>query len=876
MRRRLTGVLGVACLLVTLAPSVGLGTQEAPLEPAESQQPGNDVAEAVAVPLPEKITPADWWVLPRVGDYRRASLHIDPVEVAIARGDWTSPESGDEVRRAAGGAAVWRSGASDRGSDLVGGYAYAEFESPAAGVMLLDAAGCAAVCVNGTWLPGDPYGVGWFRLPVVVDQGSNWVLAHLARPSATPTLLRPDGDVEWLPASATLPDLVVADSDDVKSGPQWASIVLSNAGEEALEGAKLRIAWGDDKPVVRDLRRIESRLVTPISMRLPSPPKDLAVGDTPKLRVEILGSESADVLATCELAARAVAADEERVATHRSRVDGSVQPYAVRPATGSGEAGLIVLLHDAGQTAAECLAGVPAVADTHLIAPGGRGAWGFDWEDWSRLDALETLDDFSRRAKRAARPVDRDRVAVCGRGMGGHGALRLATLDPDRFAAAGITDGWISFYTQGGAQATPPGAAPLRRVLGRQASANDPLRVLANLRSLGVSVRHTGRGVASESRYLRELLGEFHPDLAYRESTGKGSADEAYAEQLRWLASRRRSDPGAADRIEFATPDVGVASANGWATILLASRSGEPAQVRLDRDTRQRQITGTTDNVRRLRIDLSDFLDEDEAEPVRLRLDGSRPISFRPGRQGESISLARDSEGEWRRTPGATAMTERFAPPFKTPARAGGLKSGFDHRPWLVYGTRGSEAARRWAADKARYDAHQFLYRGAGRLEVAPDTAYAKAFQAALAGGRRDIDRSIVLYGNEQTNSAWSLAWAPRRRIGALRVEAGVARVGPRPETGDDLAVLAIRPRPLSARSTIAIVGGTGAVGMRLTTRLRYFWSGVAYPDLLLFGPGALAPPPGEPAEADVRAAGYFGFDWDPQSDEVIWRDLAI
>ena len=61
-----------------------------------------------------------------------------------------------------------------------------------------------------------------------------------------------------------------------------------------------------------------------------------------------------------------------------------------------------------------------------------------------------------------------------------------------------------------------------------------------------------------------------------------------------------------------------------------------------------------------------------------------------------------------------------------------------------------------------------------------------------------------------------------------------------RPELGDNTGFLFVRPRPGSSTALVGVVGGTGPSGMRLTNRLRYFWSGVSYPDLLILGPRSL------------------------------------
>jgi hypothetical protein len=63
----------------------------------------------------------------------------------------------------------------------------------------------------------------------------------------------------------------------------------------------------------------------------------------------------------------------------------------------------------------------------------------------------------------------------------------------------------------------------------------------------------------------------------------------------------------------------------------------------------------------------------------------------------------------------------------------------------------------------------------------------------------------------------------------------------------------------------VAVVGGTGPKGMRLTDRLPYFVSGVGYPDLLILGPEA-------PLHGikGVRLAGFFGPDWSVEKGELL------
>ena len=69
-----------------------------------------------------------------------------------------------------------------------------------------------------------------------------------------------------------------------------------------------------------------------------------------------------------------------------------------------------------------------------------------------------------------------------------------------------------------------------------------------------------------------------------------------------------------------------------------------------------------------------------------------------------------------------------------------------------------------------------------------------------------------------------------------------------------------------SDRASVAGVSGSGLTGLRLTERLPYFTSGVAYPDCFVLR--ATAPSESSPTPI---AAGYFGADWDVESGEFAW-----
>ena len=140
-----------------------------------------------------------------------------------------------------------------------------------------------------------------------------------------------------------------------------------------------------------------------------------------------------------------VASEHYAVATFRSTVDGSDQPYALYlPA--KLDAGrrypLVVSLHGAGQTHRQGLRqvfGIKADAplpevDYIVAAPYGRGSMGY--EGIAETDVFDMLSHVKRQY-----PVDEDRVYLTGVSMGGSGTLAIALRRPDLWAAIAVVCG---------------------------------------------------------------------------------------------------------------------------------------------------------------------------------------------------------------------------------------------------------------------------------------------------------------------------------------------------------------------------------------------------------------------------------------------------
>jgi predicted esterase len=828
-----------------------------------------DEPKKAAPELPASIVPTDYLVLPVAGQYGRLPLQRDAVEAQIVAGNWKPPAAGQSVKAPGGKMCVWSGvkAAEDGTLDtqkIRGGYAYATFDSPAERVMILEAAGHAMVYVNGEPRAGDPYGSGWLRLPVPIKKGANTLLFHLGADKLRVRLVAPPGkNVVIDDKDQTLPTLVRGES---KPGWVWAAVPVINATREWIEDARIECGPKGGESRATPMAAIAPLSVSNVAFQIPAGGE--GPSDEARFSIRLSAADSSKdatkqprrTLVETEIKVKRVGPHDIHVRTFRSNIDGSVQCYAVLPASdvpasetdkpsASEAPGLIVTLHAAGMTCAEHLAQCSAKPWAHTLAPQGRRPHGFDWEAWSRDDVFEAMAD-----AREHYPCDPHRTYLTGHSMGGHGVWHIGATRPDQFAAIGPSSGWVSYWSYGGGMPSVETPSEIDALMLRGYSASDTLKLLTNLSNTGIYVLHGAADQTvpvAQARFMRTRLAAFHPNFVYFE---QAAADHQWgAESCDWprmmeFFRQQASQPAAEQtNVDFTTANPAVSSACDWVSIEAQQQQLEPSHVAMRQNVETRTFVGNTSNVARLAIDVAHLAPN---QPIDVTLDG-QALSWLNA-SGDTHKLWFERQGdEW-------SVAERPEASRKGPARYGTFNSAFDNRAVLVYGTAGNEEENAWAAAKARFDAETFYYRGGGALEVLADSRF---------DFNRHTDRNVVLYGNADTNSAWPqlLAGSP------VEVRRGHARVGTRTETGDDLAVIAVRPRPGSDKATVGFVSGTGLAGMKLTNRLRWYVAGIVYPDLMILEPKMLTE-----GTAGVRAWGFFGLDWRIETGEIDWRSPAL
>lgn len=790
--------------------------------------------------------PEQCLVLPPVGRHRRTAFHADPLEARIVAGTWQPPKAGEEVLSSSGKPRRWHTQAVDkdgwfRSSDLEGGYAYLAVEATAERIVILKAAGHSLVYVNGELHTGDPYGNGSVHLPIALKRGRNDLLFAVGRGSVRVELAKPSAAAFLDTADLTLPDLLIGEQ--VKT---QGAVVVVNATSEPFGAFEIQATLAEHTASSR------CAAIPPLSIRkvgfaiegtAPS-----ATGHCP-LKVELRHRPAPDespVLDRAELNLDVKRPEQSHKRTFRSAIDNSVQYYAITPAApgGTGRPGLVLSLHGAGVEASGQAACYAPKTWAHIVAPTNRRSYGFDWEDWGRLDALEVLDLTSKELA-----IDPQRVYLSGHSMGGHGTWQIGALFPDRFAAIGPSAGWISMFSYADApRAEHPDA--MEALFERAVGSSDTLALEHNYRQLGVYILHGDRDdnvPVAQARTMRERLGKFHPDFAYHEQPGAGhwwgNACMDWPPLFEFLHEHQLPRPGDVKDVEFITPSPGVSARCHWATIETQQEMLRPSSIRLHWDEKERRLSGGTQNVTRLALDLGQI---GSPGTLHVQLDGEKAFEIAPERALNRIWLQRTGKN-W-------AQAEPPPASDKGPERYGPFKQAFSNHVCFVYGTRGTPAENAWAFAKARYDAETFWYRGNGSVDVLADSA----FDAAA-----EPERSVILYGNADSNAAWTslLGESP------VQVRRGGITLGGRSEDGETLACLFVRPRPQSRRALVGVISGSGVEGMHLTDRLAYFASGVGYPDCVILGADVL-----NKGIGGVRAAGYFGSDWSVPSGEFVWH----
>lgn len=741
---------------------------------------------------------------------------------------------------------------------LRSGYLFLEYDSPTEETLIFEGSGHTQVLINGLPQEGDHYDFGWSLIPIRVNKGVNtFVLSSGRFNRMRARLIRPESPVMFTPRDLLLPDLLIEESDRKFLG----AVRILNTTNQNISGYSIRCKLGNlssETPI----RTISPRMVQKVPFLIPFD-KSIPEGDR-EIKLE-LHDPQGNVISTHVITIAVKSNQVHHKRTFISRVDSSVQYFSVAPSTNPQQdsQALFLSVHGASVEAVNQANAYSKKDWGYLVAPTNRRPFGFAWEDWGRIDALEVLQE----AENIYRPHPQ-KIYLTGHSMGGHGTWYLGATYPDKFAAIAPCAGYpdlleyrnsyierrfqqpIEVLERAGISRKTVERmlmqnveTPIDKMILRSGNTSRTLRLIRNYLQSGVYILHGEKDNVVPTylaRDMRERLGRFHPDFVYYE----------YPDGTHWYGDhsvdwppifdffKQRTIPlnSEVDDFEFHTASPGVSSRSHFIEI---HQQHSPLDISHVDVHRMDSLDITTANVAALSIDLTEM----GGNPQRLILDG-QPLDIPRGR--DKIYLRKSAKG-WQ-------FDSEFPRTEKGPHRYGGFKDAFNNEVVLVYGTGGNQEENEWYFNRASFDAQKFWYRANGHIPVISDADF----------DPNDYpDRNVILYGNKSNNQAWEamLAECP------IQISDDQVKIGEVTLTGDQWGTYFIYPRTDSETASIGVVSATGIRGMKAAFNNVYLENGSMFPDFLLFDETALTR-----GNDGVKCAGFFSNNWTVEAGDFEWK----
>ncbi|MEM7156721.1 MAG: prolyl oligopeptidase family serine peptidase [Myxococcota bacterium] len=579
------------------------GTDDGPADSSSGEEPEPVPEPPPVAPFFEpEIVEVPVWITAPVDD------NPDLVREAIDTGVFTLPEVGEAY------GSTWSEHVPGENGELIAAsadslYAAAEIEVPDDRFVFVRDDTVRTMFTNNTNpQPGDVYASGRTRVPLAVqgDPATDLVIVQAYGRRGTPEVQlwsTPD-ELSFNFADMTLPQYPVGDGSE-----QYVGVPILNNTSSDTRHLRAHVIENEYfEETIIEYPGLPAISASQIAFRLqPKAPFDTEGMEVPAiLRIEPLWFEHSYER---EVMVQTVSDDAVYRRTRRSEVDGSVQFYGVRPPVEvepEHNYGLILTLHGAGVGGAGQAAAYSSKQWAYIIAPTNRRPFGFDWEEWGRLDALEALEHAE-----SFFSIDPQRIHLTGHSMGGHGTWQLGVHYPTRFRVIAPSAGWISFDTYGslGIPDGVPGAAR---------AASKTIEYITNFEKSPVYIIH---GTADDNvpsfqaQTMFDALQGIAPELWYHAQPGAGhwwDADptEPGADCVDWepmidVMRDRAVDPDPLD-FRFISAGAWVNPEHSYARIL--SEDSPLAHPELLSTLDGDAVTLETTNVRSLEIDVAQLL----------------------------------------------------------------------------------------------------------------------------------------------------------------------------------------------------------------------------------------------------------------------------
>lgn len=737
---------------------------------------------------------------------------------------------------------------------LCGTYACGEFSSDSTRRALVIAQDVSSFILNGVDFPGDPYGDGFLQVPVVLKKGKNRVIVKLSG----------FGDHEFTFKLIPVPDPLMLITKDITTPDflrgepacAWAGIPIVNTTNQRLFDIQLKIEGVNIKTGIQTVANIMPFSAVKIPLDIESEAKI----ETEEDSILITITASFDTFSTQEdFWIKVKNRDEAYVKTFISRIDNSCQYYAILPPENYNEDSsyaLIMTCHGAGVKARGQVKAYTQKDWAFVVAPTNRRRFGFDWQDWGRLDFLEVLEDVKKNFK-----IDTDRIYLTGHSMGGHGAWHIGMTHPDIFAAMAPSAGWTSFqlyvpwFLQKSELFAHPDLIKYRDMVLRQ---DNPLLFLENAYNLPIYILQGGTDdnvPPIQARMFCKYLTNLGYDYLYNEVEGKGhwwNIDSTpgtdcvdLKEMMGFLKSKVRNTYP--EHIVFKTSDIDHSNQAYWVRIDELEDIYQDGMIDIRKTGMMGDYTvfSTAPPIRFLvktsNIDGFTIILDDSLIPNRLL---GEKVGFEINGQKLNFDYKEICEISFHKDNNRFKIAKQKSRGLtKQRGLYGLIKKAYFEPFILVYGTTGDSSSTENNLHQARMQSYTWWYRANGFVEVLPDTEVTEKIIK---------NYNLVLFGNPVTNSI--LKWISYRL--PLHIEEGRVIVD-RDTIRGDLCLVEIYPNPLNPEKFVLLYSATTKRAEKLIGLFSTLYAGAGLPDFLVYDKSAL-----KYGWGGVKAAGFFDKDW--------------
>jgi len=754
-------------------------------------------------------------------------------------------------------------------------FAYGEFENQGEKRALVIAEGCN-FRLNDKGFIGDPYSAGYIRILVLLKDGKNRVLVSVSGfgdKEFTFKIIPAPNPVIAIYKDATVPDIIYGE--EINS---WVGLPVLNTTPNTIEKAK--IILGDNKLIQLTEMNI-GRIApfcgkkVPVLLKVISSIKESIPVDTVLVPVKVSFKDNID---SGYVKLRLRKPNQTRKETFISAIDSSVQYYAVLPPNNSQPSNvtghkyaLILTLHGAGVEAVRQVDSYSPKDWAFVIAPTNRRPFGFDWQDWGRLDAIEVLEIVKKKY-----PIDENRIYLAGHSMGGHGTWHIGLTHSDLFASIAPSAGWTShqIYVPWSLQKSlffgQPDQLAIRDKVLRE---DNPLVFLENARNLPIYILQGGdddnvpaiharlftKYLESEAKFRKaEFIYKEVPGMRHwwDNDTLPGAACVDNPELMEFLKKHTRNPYPL--NLHFKTTDLGQNNKHYWVIIDQLEKLYEDAII--DAKVEDSTIMIQTNNIHQFTLDLNEnFIPKAKIQI----LVNNQKITCDARSTPYTLSFRQETPGVWRLASGSRRFQPAKEGNLKVTATYGPIKQAYFSPFVLVYGTKGDSVMTDLLLHQTRIQALTWWIRANGLVDVLPDTEVTRAITDKY---------NLILFGNAQTNAITARiqnklpikitdGFVTLSASGVEGKASGIMHID------GDLGVVFVYPNPLNSKKLTLVYEGTTEKGQRLSNRFSTLYSGAGLPDFLILGEEVK-----QKGWGGVKAGGFFSTKWEIESDLMFWQ----